>query len=223
MQRSISIAVLALVISLVAFSSIDSLAVGCSGFIQCCFEDFRHDISDCYKSWGPPISGAAETGEQASDRKLVLQTCLSGAKMALRACLEEGAKEPVNPSHTDSVTFLPNGEFVISTSEPSGNPPQSYAFNLEVPAGHGGGYQLVVLNGLPDEIGNPDFLQRVSGIVGINGVDVLNPSTLNATTHEIEIPVTLLEGSNTLTVEIAKEDDSWFGFAVVVLRNWEPL
>jgi hypothetical protein len=67
---------------------------------------------------------------------------------------------------------------------------------------------------------HPDHLQRVQGTIQLNGLAAVDELALNGESHRIEVPVTLEEGRNTLSVEINQVDDSWLGFATLVLRNW---
>jgi hypothetical protein len=191
----------------------------CTG-AQCCFDDYMRNIGRCHTKWGAPINQDSETENQATSREMTLRACLDGAKEVLRACLDAGKNEPQDPAHTDSLTFVPNGGFVLATTQPIGSPPQSYAFDLEVPEGHGGHYTLTVLNGAGYDSPHPDHLQRVQGTIQLNGLAAVDEFALNGESHRIEVPVTLEEGRNTLSVEINQVDDSWFGFATLVLRNW---
>lgn len=219
MKRKTRLGLVSLVILGLAVLFTIHVAAECQG-LACCWDDYRNALKNCATDWGAPINADAETQEQAEAREMNLRACLDGAKMILEACIGQVTEPPDGPSHTQSVTFMPNGQYVLTTTQPKGTSPQAYEFSLSVPQGHGGQYTLTILNGMPGDAPYPEYLQRVAGTIAVNGVKAVDEFTLNEDEHQLDVPVTLVEGNNSLTVEINQEDESWFGFATIVIRNW---
>lgn len=193
-----------------------------------CWSDFIKETRACRALFlAGKTSGTTSTKPPAPPpiESSTLEGCLKKAEARFRGCLpapQQSEAPPIMVGTPRAVSpyfvFMANGPFGITSSQPLGQPPTEYQFDLSVPAGSEPVFRLIVGNGLPD--GEGDLL-RLSGTVSINGVVVLDPSELSGRTFEIRKRIRLEPGIHTITVSVnsASGKPGPPGLMVLVLEN----
>ncbi|MDQ7008274.1 MAG: hypothetical protein Q9Q40_13705 [Acidobacteriota bacterium] len=170
--------------------------------IDCCWANFTSRIDDCGDRYGPPGNNAPpEDPEKKEVRMAQLKACLEGAVAELVSCVG---------SIYQNTHGLNDGSPIYTTG--SFGSPEVYSYEVYVPTGSEGTWQLQIANGLGAYQGStPNLLARVAGKVEVNGVTVLDDGVWTGSTQRILKAVTLAPGVNTVTFEVYQADDSDFG------------
>ncbi len=170
--------------------------------IDCCWANSSSNIDDCGGRYGPPGNNDPRDRPAKKEVRMAqLRACLAGAVGELLAC----AGSIYQNTHR-----LNDGSPIYTTG--SFGSPEVYSFEVYVPAGSEGTWQLQIANGLGAYRGSmPHLLARVAGSVEVNGVTVVGDDVWAGSTRTILKAVTLVPGVNTITFEVYQADDSDFG------------